>query len=349
MVFIFSITSIFTFLIGLYLMFQTSFNPSTMFVCSFISLSIIAALKGVKIKCKDFSIEYKNREQKNFVDIAIELLENNFPILSKVGQKEVNIRVSNWLKLFISELENRKITLNDSKIFYDPDFQFVLNKAIELVGRKNNELQNKALIHFLISRIKYNDSENESLISQIDSTIINDIPRLTESHYKLMCLVKLLEEITTILKSVIDLETFNMYVMQAIDKFLIEDIRCYEDLQKTSLIHNGGNPRLSNPKEEDRSKPLYDTNGRIVKPIRPKRNLWEYFVDVFPFLTNISETEKAKIIENETYKKCDILYQHVLKYIMLLPFAHNLIYGYAINKLQELPQECFENKNAEDN
>lgn len=292
-------------------------------------------LKIKTIKHKNLELEFQSIEEKQIINISFELLSKNFPKLTKVAQKEVDKRAELFIKDFLINLKDAKISIENNKVFYDPGFQFVLNKSIELAARNNNELQKQALILFLINRIKYSKTNREDLIYQIDSTIVNDIPKLAESHFKLLCLVKLLEDIKIILPNVVDIQTFDKYVFPAIEVFLIDDARCYEDLQKTNFIHNGGNLKLMFPQDEQREQVLSQDTKKI-KPMMYKMNLWEYFVDTYPFLKDITKEEKMNIVNKSAYKKCDILFQRVLIHVQLLPFATNLISKYGLIKLQKI-------------
>jgi len=310
---------------------------STLFILAFISY-VIGNLNGIrkiikKVNIAGLGFEFKNEEQKKFVDVAIELLENNFPILSNVGQEEVNKRVSAWIKDFLAEIEKQKIPVGDTKLFYDPDFQYVLNKAIETVGRRNNQLTNKSLIKFLIDRIKYNNEGREDLISQFNSAIIYDIPRLTENHYKLLCMVKFLVEIKNFFPNIETIEEFENTVVKGFELFYIEDVRVYEDLKNTTFIHDGGNMKLLSPQEELQDESQLSTQ-KIKRPII-FRDLYTYFSYRYPFLKDISNEQKEDLCNQDIFKECDILYQRILKNILILPFGDILIYDYMKNKLNE--------------
>ena len=343
MLILFVIIAFFFFTIGLYLLKLGEFSTmSTMFTIAFISL-VIGNLSNLRKVVKKFNInnnglgiEFKNEEQKKFVDVAVELLENNFPILSNVGQKEVNKRVSVWIKDFLSEVEKQKIPVGDTKLFYDPDFQYVLNKAIETVGRRNDALINKALIHFLIDRIKYNDSGREDLIMQIDYTITNDIPRLTENHYKLMCLVKFLVELKNIFPKIETIDEFNNKIIKGLKIFDFPDARVYEDLKKTSFVHCGGNPYLMHPKKEDRETVQnINYDNKIPRLQTFCTDLFTYLKILYPFLNNISDEEKESIINNDFFKHMSITYSRIIVMVLLLPFADGLIYDYMMQKMNE--------------
>ena len=313
---------------------------STMMITSFAAF-LVGNLKNLrklvkKINIHDIEIEFKNEEQKTFVNIATELLENNFPILSNVGQKEVNKRVSAWIKDFLSEIEKQKIPVGDTKLFYDPDFQYVLNKAIETVGRRNDDLINKALIHFLINRIQYNDSSRDDLIMQIDYTITNDIPRLTENHYKLMCLVKFLVELKDIFPQIETLDDFNNKVTKGFKLFDFTDARVFEDLKKTSFIHSGGNPFLLHPRTEDREMiQNLNENSKIPRVPMMCMDLFTYLKILYPYLNNITEQERENIINDDFFKHMSATYSRVIVHILLLPFAEGLIHDYMKQKLEE--------------
>lgn len=334
----FILISIIFFGLGIYMLFLAKYTIMLpLLVISFIAY-LIGNLKNIrkiikKINIKGIECEFKNEKQKTFADIAIELLENNFPILTHVSQKEVNQRVSKWLKEFLSEMERQDVSIAETKLFYDPDFQYVLNKAIETVGRRDSDLINKALINFLIDRIKYNDTKRDDLIIQLDHVITDEIPRLSENHYKLMSLVKYLVEINRIFPNISSVDEFNRKVIKGLELFYIEDIRCYEDLKKTSFIHNGGNPTLNNPQQKRESDKSSD--GRIERPQRVCSGLFNYLKIIYPFLNNITEDEKQSILSDERFKEYNVLYNRILRYILLLPFGEGLIYDYIKGKLEQ--------------
>lgn len=329
-------------IISLYLIKHNQFVIAvTFFIIGSLLYVICLQSKSInKIKLQEFEIEFGNNECKTFVNVAIELLENNFPILTQVSQKEVNQRVSKWLKEFLSEIEKQEVSIAETKLFYDPDFQYVLNKAIEAVGRRDSDLINKALINFLIDRIKYNDTKRDDLIIQLDHVITDEIPRLSENHYKLMSLVKYLVEINRIFPNISSVDEFNRKVIKGLEIFYIEDIRCYEDLKKTSFIHNGGNPTLSSPQQKEEVDKF--SNGKIERPPRICSDLFTYFKIVYPFLNDITEDEKQSILSDERFKKYNVLYNRILRYILLLPFGEGLIYDYIKGKLEQTFNEDLE-------
>lgn len=313
----------------------------TALIFFFIAIIVIFADKFKKhvkkAKLGNNELEFNTEDKTEITSIAFELLESNFPKLTTSAQREVEKRIKNWTTKFIDTLHNSDLSYKESKVLYDPDFQFVFNKAIEIIGRKNDKLLNDALTLFLIERIKYHNSDRPDLISQIDETIINDIKKLTENHFKLMCLVKLLEDVKIIIPNVNNINDFKKYVIGLMGKFCIYDFRCYEDLKKTNFIHNGGNEKLLLPNKEDRE--FYDKKTKPLKlPPTMKENLWEYFSDIYPFIKYATETEKQEIIENDIYKICDKNFK-IFKMILLLPFATKLINNYGLEKMREFYME----------
>ena len=302
----------------------------------FFSLIIIFADKlqnnVKKIKMKDSEIEFNTKEKKQFANIAFELLEKNFPKLTEISQKEVEKRVETWTKQFLDYLEGKNISLKEFHLFYDPDFQFVLSKAIELVGRKNDALLNKALIVCLTSRIKYNDSQRDDLITQLDSVIINDIPRLSENHFKLMCLTKLLQDIDTIL-SIKNYDDFVKIVLPCIEQFLITDVRCYADLCNTVIISNGGNIKLLSSQRDGF---VEIQSGKIPRPPKTIDNLFQYFSNVYAFFKTLTSEQKQELMNNDIFKDCDTLFKHVLRYILIYPIGENIINEYGMKKINEV-------------
>ncbi len=308
----------------------------SLFLFLLISLFIIFSkeLKNTfkKIKIKDTEVEFNTEGKKQFVNIADELLEKNFPKLTEIAQKEVEKRITTWIKDFLKHLEDNDISLKQSHLFYDPDFQFVLSKALELVGRKNDMLLNKALIKCLTSRIIYNDSKRDDLITQIDSVIVNDIPRLSENHFKLICLTKLLQDIKTIL-NINDFEDFKKIGLPCMKQFILHDVRCYTDLCNTVIVSNGGNKKLLSPNEG-----VYTNNaqGKISRPKPIINNLFDYFVNIYDFFSNITQDEYQELMQNETFKECDTLFTHVLKYIAIYPLGEHIVNDYGIEKINEI-------------
>lgn len=322
-------------IINLYLIGHNQFVVATTFFIIGVLLYIICfQSKSIKkIKLQEFEVEFGNDERKTFLNVAIELLENNFPILTQVSQKKVNQRVSKWLKEFLCEIEREDVSIAETTLFYDPDFQYVLNKAIETVGRRNNILINKALIKFLIDRIKYNDSKREDLIMQLDHVITDEIPRLTENHYKLMSMVEYLVEINRIFPNINSIDEFYRNVIKGLELFYIEDIRCYQDLINTSFIHNGGNPTLNSPQQKVEVKK--SSNGKLEQLPIICSDLFMYLKIIYPFLNEITEDEKQSILNDERFKKYNALYDIILRYILLLPFGERLIYDYIKTKLEQ--------------
>lgn len=295
-----------------------------------------------KVKVGNNETEF-NSDETQIKNIAFELLENNFPKLTEVAEAEVTKRIKYWINDFTKTLKNEKFSSIELKIFYDPDFQFILNKAIETVGRRNNNLINKALVQFLIMRIKYESSNREDLMMQLDIAITNDIPRLTENHYKLMCLVLLLENIKTILGDITNIKEFNV-VLKAFEKFLIKDVRCYEDLTKTIFIHNGGNSKLMYSYNIEKQDLIHvDTcNGKIERPPQMIENLFVYLAQMYPFLNSITSDEKQIITNSDIFKSCNELYLRILRYVVLYPLGKTLINDYGISIMNELSTETKE-------
>lgn len=297
---------------------------SNMLTVSFIAF-IIGELSNIKkivkkVKIKGFEIELKDEKQKTFTNVAIELLENNFPVLTSIGQNEVNQRVSKWLKDFLSEIEKQKISVTDTKLFYDPDFQFVLNKAIEIVARRNNELINKTLITLLIERLKYSNSSDFVYVNQIYSVITEDMPKLCEEHFKMLSSIYLFEHLSDIARCQ-DVEYFKKVIIPLIGHFVDEDAKCYIDIQRSNFVLMSGNPTLESLKNG-----LYFSEDKgIYTASNIYASFWDYVTNEYPFLAQLPREEKLELLKNKTLKSAEIKFNKIYRYALLTPISAFII------------------------
>lgn len=317
---------------------------SSMFIIAFISY-LIGNLKQVrkiikKINIKGLEIEFKNEKQKKFVDVAIELLENNFPILSNVGQEEVNKRVSAWLKDFLAEIEKQKIPVSDTKLFYDPDFQYVLNKAIETVARRNNKLINTTLITLLIERLKNSDKSDSVYINQINSVIIEDMPKLCEEHFKMLSAIYLFEHLSRIAKCD-NIEYFQDVIISLLNYFIEEDAKCYVDLQRSNLVLISGNPKLNNL-----TKGLhFSENKNLYQSSNLNASFWDYMTNEYPFLSKLADAKKQELLNNKILKNCEIKFNKIYRYVLLAPIS-GLVFGDYFNSSLTSCDKMYVSKNV---
>ena len=330
----FVLIAIFFFGLGIYMLILGKYTiMSTLFVLAFISY-VIGSLINIKQNIKNVNfaglgIEFKNEEQRTFVDVATELLENNFPILSKVGEEEVNKRVSSWIKEFLTEIEKRKIPIGNTKLFYEPNFQFVLNKAIETVARKNDNIVNETLIMLLINRMEYNDSDDLVYLNQIDSVIIHDMPKFCEAHFKMLSSIVLFENLSKIVKCD-NLECFYETIIPLLEHFVDKDVKCYFDIENSILAHCNGNTKLQTKKNGlsfSNDKSIYESD--IIFTC-----FWDYISNEYPFLVELSKEDKEKLINNEILKCCETNFNRIYRYTLLSPICYTVVNKYFHQQLE---------------
>lgn len=339
----FTLIAIIFFCIGIYMLIIGKYTiMSYMLIIAFISY-LIGNLKQVrkivkKINIKGFELEFKNEEQNKFADIAIELLENNFPILSDVGQEEVNKRIASWIKDFVSEIEKQKIPAVDTKLFYDPDFQYVLNKAIETVARRNDKLINKTLIRLLIERLKYSNTSDNVYINQISSVITEDMPKLCEEHFKMLSAIHLFENILQI-KPCNDIENFQTVVIPLLKQFIEKDVKCYFDIQNSVLVHCGGNKDLQIVNKIFSNQNNYYSGGIFG-------NFWDYLASNYTFLVELTKEQKQELLDDEFLKICEKNFNRIYQFTKLTPLGNVVIKNYFIEQLENF-DELYTNTNYE--
>lgn len=323
-----------TALIGIYLFFEANFLiMGVMFVISFLSLNLCFH-KKIKLKYKDIEFGFKTEDQKNFINIALELLENNFPILTLVAQRDVNERVSNWIALFLEEIEKQNVSAKDTKLFYDPDFQFILNKAIETVARKDDKLINKTLITLLIERLKNSDSTDLVYINQINTIILNELSKYSEGHFKMLSSIYLFENLAKIVPCN-NIEDLKKEVIPFIINFETDNVLCYFDIQRSILVHNGGN---ANIRRKQCPKFIIGQNNNS----KELTDFWDYIAEEYPFILDLTIEEKEELLNIKELESIAIKFSRIYQNTLLSPLCYNFIANYFNDQIDEFNEK---NKN----
>ena len=282
-----------------------------------------------KLKISEFEVFFvnKNKDDK-FFTLAFELLNKNFPKLTKGENRKITKRVNSWLNKLKKELKNEKIDIDNLKVFHHTNFLYVLNKSLDIVGRSENKLINLLLIKYLIRRLKLDRDNNKIL--RIDDAIINSLQYMTEDHFKLLCLIRFLENVNVEFSNIENLSDFKNYVLAILNNFVVEDYNVCDDLIRMSFINNYGNKKLMYPDDNYRKIMFSQLSGKISRPIMPCNNLLQYFSTFYPFLNALQEEDKKKLINDKTFLYVDDMFETVLIHVQVMDIANIAIeyYGY---------------------
>lgn len=117
-------------------------------------------------------------------DLFITLLQQNFPKLKEDAMLIAEQRIKKWEKAFF-EKADKILSLNDFEKFKSPDVQYISNKAVNIIARRQEEELNDLLSNLIIERIKSDKEESfdtialNQAIENLDKITINQIKFLS--------------------------------------------------------------------------------------------------------------------------------------------------------------------------
>jgi hypothetical protein len=152
---------------------------------------------------------------KEISDLFETLFNANFPKLQQEAENIARSNIEEFKRNFLDKA-NYRLSPDDMSSFSSPDVQFILNKSIETIARKDSKDLRDSLSQLLIERVKNNDND---LLSIIINECIMTISKLTKNQLKMMAVCFVFCEYIRY-KNIDSWSSLNNYFNHYVDKFL---------------------------------------------------------------------------------------------------------------------------------